>query len=212
MDEAEFANWLHNAQEEYWSEGMQMLLSRGGQETVTVPPPPEPHLQEGTPCLSRRFGQGRRIPRKSQFRLTAPGAPVRPRSGDGMSADERRASGVELITMMADMVMCQSCCRNPGMYQCDYCGQINCTECTADDPERVACRSPCQITESRPAKRLHNAPEVAHSASMVAAPESRRELVSEEPQDGRLPKASGTRKGRTPTGGEQIPLVPLLQE
>merc|ERR1712048_491922 len=36
MDEAEFANWLHDAQEEYWSEGMQMMLSRGGQETVTV--------------------------------------------------------------------------------------------------------------------------------------------------------------------------------
>ena len=123
--------------------------------------------------------------------------------------------------MMADMVICQSCCRNPGMYQCDYCWQINCPDCTADDPERVACRSPCQTTESRPAKRLRNAPEVAHSASMVAAPELQRELVSEEPQDGSLPvgrrqpdayNQRPTRKGRTPTGGEQIPLVPLLQE
>ena len=41
-----------------------------------------------------------------------------------MSADEGRIAGVEVMTMMSDMVVCQTCRRNPGMYQCDYCGQI----------------------------------------------------------------------------------------
>ena len=79
---------------------------------------------------------------------------------------------LEIISMMADMVICQSCHRQIAQYQCTYCLQVNCPACTTDDPERVACRFPCESTESRLTKGLrNNAPEILTSANRVAVSE-----------------------------------------
>ena len=191
MDKAEFATWLYGTQTEYWTDGMQCLIDRDGPEIAmqTVPPPPEPLTGEGTLRPLRQLSQGEGSPKKLQFRLVVPAAPTWSRNDDGMSADEmaltpKSAEGGEVLGMMADMVMCQTCHRRLGMYQCAYCAQINCTECTTDDPERVACPFPCQGTESRPTKRLRHAPMGLRSASRVAVSELRRALESEDPLAG----------------------------
>ena len=83
-----------------------------------------------------------------------------------------------IMGMLADAIMCQSCSLQRGQYQCVYCLRVNCTVCTTDDPERVACRLPCLSTELRPTKRIRVS-ESLRSVNRVMVPECTRALGSE---------------------------------
>ena len=111
--------------------------------------------------------------------------------------------------MLAEAIICQSCRRQPGLYQCAYCMQVICSACASDDPDRVVCRSPCQDTVARPAKRLKDHHDAPHSASKVAAPEDVREPVGVEEHVDKGAAASVPQVGAV--AGDSVEAVPALQ-
>ena len=96
MDEAEFAAWLHGPLDEYTNEGMQCLTERGGGDSAAVTVP-------GLDELCGADGGG--------VNVTQGGFPVTPTDP---STDGCRAT--EIIGMMADMVLCQTCRQHVGQY------------------------------------------------------------------------------------------------
>ena len=117
---------------------------------------------------------------------------------------------MELISMLAEPMICQSCRRQPGQFQCTFCLQVLCGACVSDDPERVVCRYPCQITDTVPAKRPRTL-EVPRSARMGAVPVRPQALGSVEEPRGRGTAAAPERSGNVHVEGG-LPRIGMLPD
>ena len=144
MDEAEFAAWLHGSPE---TEGLQSLIEVGGCEgpwSHSVEEEPQADAS-AVPCRAASSPEEAHTvekgPEPSNQNPTVGGTYQEP----------------EVLGMMTNAIMCQSCGRQYGVYQCLNCTRVNCVYCTTDDPERASCRLPCGTTELRPTKRMRNA-------------------------------------------------------